>query len=139
MSVAGRHSARPVLPTNDSMSTSTHDAKSVTTEGEPITDLRELAVGDRVVFGDRQRPLDVVDTGVRTVTDERINKTIETPVVRVQGDWDGAVSRVLAHKLNRWEDGISLEECEAIVACEGADLQRGDLVAVRRISSAEVA
>ncbi|OYR51526.1 hypothetical protein DJ73_13090 [Halorubrum sp. Ea1] len=91
-------------------------------------------MGDQVLFDDRQRPLDVVDTGVRTVTDERISKTIETPVVRVQGDWDGAVDYVLAHKLDRYSNAIRLEELDDIVACEGADLQRGELVTVRRVS-----
>ena len=107
------------------------------TDTDTITDLRALDVGDQVVFGDRTRPVDVVDVGVRTVTDERIDAQLETPVVRVQGDWDGAVDYVLAHKLDRWDDGIRLEELDAIVACEGADLQRGDLVTVRRVARGE--
>ena len=107
------------------------------TDTDTITDLRALDEGDQVVFGDRQRPLDVVDVGVRTVTDERINKQIETPVVRVQGDWDGAVDYVLAHKLDRYSNGIRLEELDAIVACEGAALQRGELVTVRRVARGE--
>ena len=98
---------------------------------DTITDLRDLRVGDRVVFGGRQRPVEV---GTRTVTDERITKAIETPVVRVQGDWSGAVDRVLAHKLLRWADGIVLEETDAIVACEGDSLERGEQVTVRRVS-----
>lgn len=122
------------------MSTNTTRSQNGTDSTETITDLRALDVGDQVLFGDRQRPLDVVATGTRTVTDERIPKTIETPVVRVRGDWDGAVDRVLAHKLDRWDDGIRLEELDAIVACEGADLERGELVAVRRVArGAEVA
>ena len=130
---------RPVLSTNDSMSTSTHDAKSVTTEGEPITDLRDLRRGDGVVFGDRTRPVEVVDLAVRTKTDERIPKTIETPVVRVQGDWAGAVDRVLAHKLNRLDDGEpALDELDTIVACESDSLDRGEPVTVRRVSESEV-
>ena len=67
-------------------------------------------------------------------TDERITKAIETPLVRVQGDWSGAVDRVLAHKLQRWADGIVLEETDAIVACEGDSLERGEQVTVRRVS-----
>ncbi|WP_435075250.1 hypothetical protein [Halorubrum sp. HHNYT27] len=119
------------------MSTTNPTPQNGTDSTDTITDLRELRVGDRVVFGDRTRPVDVVDTGVRTVTDARISKMIETPIVRVQGDWDGAVSRVLTHCLNRWEDGIVLEELDAIVACEGADLERGEVVTVRHLSSEE--
>ena len=128
-----------VLSTNDSMSQIDTRPQNGTgsTDNKTITGLRDLRVGDRVVFGDRQRPLDVVDTGVRTVTDERIGKTIETPLVRVQGDWSGAVDRILAHRLNRWADGIVLEELDAIVACEGADLEKGELVTVRRVARGE--
>jgi hypothetical protein len=104
---------------------------------ETITDLRALDVGDQVLFGSRQRPLDVVAVGTRTVVDERINKAIETPVVRVQGDWDGAVDRVLAHKLDRYSNGIVLEELDAIVACKGDSLERGELVMVRRVARDE--
>ncbi|WP_080506241.1 hypothetical protein [Halorubrum aidingense] len=120
------------------MSTTDPTPQNGTDSPDTITDLRELRVGDRVVFGDRQRPVDVVDVGTRTVTDERITKQIETPIVRVQGDWSGAVGRVLAHKLLRWADGIVLEETDAIVACEGDSLTRGDQVTVRRVSSEEV-
>ncbi|MFC7323283.1 hypothetical protein ACFQMF_01685 [Halorubrum rutilum] len=101
---------------------------------ETITDLRALDVGDQVLFAGRQRQLDVVAVGTRTVVDERINAEIETPVVRVQGDWDGAVDRVLAHKLDRYDGGIQLEELDDIVACEGADLERGEDVTVRRVA-----
>jgi len=110
---------------------------STDSDADTITDLRDLRRGDEVVFGDRQRPVEVVDVGVRTVTDERIDAQLETPLVRVQGDWDGAVDRVLAHKLNRWDDGIRLEELDEIVACEGADLQRGEVVTVRRVARSE--
>lgn len=121
------------------MSTSTHDAKSVTTQGEPITDLRDLRRGDEVVFGDRTQPVAVVDLGERTITDERIDETLTTPLVRVQGDWADAVDRVLAHKINRHDgDRIRLDECAAIVACESDRLQRGETVTVRRVSRSEV-
>ena len=127
-----------MLSTNDSMSVEHLSAEKRTDNAaEPITDLRDLRRGDEVVFGDRTRPLDVVDVGVRTVTDERIDAELETPVVRVQGDWDGAVDYVLAHKLDRYSNGIQLEELDAIVACEGADLQRGELVTVRRVARSE--
>lgn len=119
------------------MSTTNPTPQNGTDCTDTITNLHELRVGDRLVFGDRTRPVDVIDTGVRTVTDTRISKTIETSIVRVQGGWDGAVSRVLAHRLNRWEDGIVLEELDAIVACEGADLERGEVVTVQRVSSEE--
>jgi hypothetical protein len=104
-----------------------------------VPHLGDLDVGDRVLIGDRSRPLTVVEVGTRTVTDERITTEIETPIVRVQGDWSAAVDRVLAHKLLRWADGIVLEETDAIVACEGDSLERGEQVAVWRVSrSAEV-
>ena len=126
-----------MLSTNDSMSIDTTPTQNGTDSTDTITDLRDLRVGDRVVFGGRQRPVDVVEVGTRTVTDERITTEIETPVVRVQGDWSGAVDRVLAHKLLRWADGIVLEETDAIVACEGDSLERGEQVAVRRVSRVE--
>lgn len=98
--VAGCRSTRPVLSTIDSMSNSIHDAKSVTTQGEPITDLRDYRCGNEVAFGDRQRTLMVTVLGEREIIDERISETITTPLVRVQGDWAGAVDRVLAHSIN---------------------------------------
>ena len=110
---------------------------STDSDADTITDLRDLRRGDEVVFSDRTQPVEVVDVGVRTVTDERIDAQLETPMVRVQGDWDDAVDRVLAHKLNRWDDGIRLEELDAIVACEGADLQRGEVVTVQRVARSE--
>jgi hypothetical protein len=77
-------------------------------------------VGDRVVFGGRQRPVDVVEVGTRTVTDERITTEIETPVVKLRGDWEGAREVVLAHQITRWtSDGSKtknvLRERETIV------------------------
>jgi hypothetical protein len=119
------------------MSIDTTPTQNGTDSTDTITDLRDLRVGDRVVFGGRSQPVDVVEVGTRTVTDERITKAIETPVVRVQGDWSGAVDRVLAHKLLRWADGIVLEETDAIVACEGDSLERGEQVTVRRVSRVE--
>jgi hypothetical protein len=119
------------------MSIDTTPTQNGTDSTDTITDLRDLRVGDRVVFGGRSQPVDVVEVGTRTVTDERITKAIETPVVRVQGDWSGAVDRVLAHKLLRWADGIVLEETDAIVACEGDSLERGEQVTVRRVSRSE--
>jgi len=124
------------LSTNDSMSVEHLSAEKRTDNAaEPITDLRDLRRGDRVIFGDRTRPVEVVDLAVRAKTDERIPKTIKTPVVRVQGDWAGAVDRVLAHKLNRLDDGEpALDELEEIVACETDSLNRGEPVDVRRVS-----
>jgi len=119
------------------MSTTDPTPQNGTDSTDTITDLRDLRVGDRVVFGGRSQPVDVVEVGTRTVTDERITKAIETPVVRVQGDWSGAVDRVLAHKLQRWADGIVLEETDAIVACEDDSLERGEQVTVRRVSRSE--
>ena len=128
-----------MLSTNDSMSTSTYTAKSGTTQGEPITDLRDLRRGDEVVFGDRTQPLTVVDLGERIISDERIGETLTTPLVRVQGDWAGATDRVLAHSINRHDgDRIRLEERDAIVACESDRLQRGETVDVVRVGRSEV-
>lgn len=99
--------------------------------------LRNLQRGDRVIIGDRTKPVGVVDLGVRTVVDERIPKRLETPLVRVQGDWDDAVERVLAYKLNRFDgERPVLEELETIVACESDDLERGDIVTVQRTETA---
>ena len=42
----------------------------------------------------------MTDLGERETTDERIGETITTPLVRVQGDWAGAVDCVLAHSIN---------------------------------------
>jgi len=90
---------------------------------EPPDDLLDQPLADRIVNGPA-RP-------------ERITKAIETPVVRVQGDWSGAVDRVLAHKLLRWADGIVLEETDAIVACEGDSLERGEQVTVLEVEDEE--
>ena len=123
------------------MSATTHDAKSVTTQDELITKLRDLRRGDRVLFGDRSQPLTVVDLGERTITDERIDKTITTPLVRVRGDWSGAVDRVLAHKIRRYDPGsdqIRLKELDAIVVCESDQLKRGETMDVVRVGRSEV-
>lgn len=102
-------------------------------DGVIITDLRTVERGDRVIVGDRSRPVEVVDIGVRTIRNGRIPKTIETPVVRVRGDWANAVDRVLAHTLTRYNDGPALEERDQIVACEDETLERGEPVTVRRV------
>jgi hypothetical protein len=75
--------------------------KRTDTDAAQIEDLRELVVGDRVLVGDRSRPLDVVDLGVRTITDERIGAQIEVPMARLEGDWEGAQEIVLTHRLDR--------------------------------------
>lgn len=118
------------------MSATTHTAKSGTTQDEPITNLRNLRRGDEVVFGERSQPLTVVELGERTLTDERIDETITTPLVRVRGDWSGAVDRVLAHKISRYDHGsdqIQLRELDAIVVCESDQLKRGETMDVVRV------
>jgi hypothetical protein len=67
------------------MSIDTTPTQNGTDSTDTITDLRDLRVGDRVVFGDRTQPLTVADLG------ERVHGTgddeIATPIVRVEGDW----------------------------------------------------
>ncbi|MFC5278669.1 hypothetical protein ACFPM1_07860 [Halorubrum rubrum] len=119
------------------MSTTETRPQNGTGSTEQITDLRDLRVGDRVRLEGRPKPVEVVELGVREKHDARIPKTIETPLVRVRGDWANAVDVVLAHKLNRWDDGAVLEELDAIVACEDETLERGATVTVERVARAE--
>ncbi|SEH60880.1 hypothetical protein SAMN05192561_11248 [Halopenitus malekzadehii] len=85
-----------------------------------INDLDELDVGDRVLIDDRRRPLTVIEIGVHVVSDERIDEELRTPVVKLEGHWDGAKTIVLAHKLERLQvtdDGfqVTLSETDTIV------------------------
>ena len=124
-----------MLSTNDSMSD--HDSraeKRTDTDAAQIEDLREFVVGDQVLIGDRSKPLDVVDLGVRTITDERIDATIEVPVVKLEGDWANAATIVLTHRIDRTpvrqDDGSyvqRLDEFDTIV-----DMEMGREQDVRR-------
>ena len=86
-----------------------------------VPHLGDLDAGDRVLIGDRSRPLTVVDTGVRVMRDPRADTgELRTPVVKLRGDWEGATEIVLAHQVTRWEAGdgateIVLRERETIV------------------------
>lgn len=87
---------------------------------QPVDHLGDLDVGDRVLIDERQRPVTVVATGTREIVDERIGAELETPVVKVQGHWDGATTTVLAHRIDRLAAGeddveLRLEETDAIV------------------------
>jgi len=75
--------------------------KRTDTDAAQIDDLRELAVGDQVLVGDRSRPLDIVEMGVRVIGDERIDAEIEVPMARLEGDWQGAQTLELTHRIDR--------------------------------------
>ncbi|WP_434521307.1 hypothetical protein [Halorubrum sp. AS12] len=92
-----------------------------------------------MLVGDRSKPLDVVDLGVRTITDERIDATIEVPVVKLEGDWANAATIVLTHRIDRTpvrqEDGSyrqRLDEFDTIV-----DMEMGRERDVRRTHAAD--
>ncbi len=103
---------------------------------ERITDLRDLDVGDRVVFADYVEPRTVTELGVRELRDERIDATLETPLVRVEGERAGAKTHVLAHVIDRLapSEGRILEETEQIIAAEDGRLERGTHTDVVRVS-----
>ena len=110
------------------------------TDNEQITDLRDLRRGDRVIVGDRTQPQTVVDLGERH--HGRGDQGVVTPLVRVRGEWDGAVDVVLTHVSKRLGDdhaSVVYEEQEQIVACEGGDLENGDEVDVERVVTDETA
>ena len=51
-----------------------------------VPHLGDLDAGDRVLIGDRSRPLTVVDTGVRVMRDPRADTgELRTPVVKLRG------------------------------------------------------
>ena len=128
-----------MLSTNDSMSIDTTPTQNGTDSTDTITDLRDLRVGDRVVFGDRTQPLTVADLG------ERVHGTgddeIATPIVRVEGDWEGANAYVLAHVIKQLgNDGLSVELAEQpkltahpATAVSRGDYSRGERVDVVRV------
>ena len=70
---------------------------------------------------DLANELDVVDVGVRVLGDSRAeDDELQTPVVKLRGDWEGAREVVLAHQITRWtSDGSEtknvLRERETIV------------------------
>lgn len=108
-----------------------HDAIELE-EPQRIEHLSELTVGDKIVFGDYSEPRTVTELGEREFTDNRIDETVTTPMVRVEGERSNAKMHVLTHKLNRWDGEPILEEMDAIVACEGGDFEHGREVAVVR-------
>jgi len=121
------------------MSIDTTPTQNWTDSTDTITDLRDLRRGDRVVFGDRTQPLTVADLG------ERVHGTgddeIATPIVRVEGDWEGATAHVLAHVIKQLgNDGLSVELAEQpkltahpATAVSRGDYSRGERVDVVRV------
>ena len=104
--------------------------KRTDTDGESITDLGELQCGDEVLFGDRTRPLTVVDTAMRRDYSPVLDKELLTPTVLVKGDWERATPFALAHRVSRIteNDGQydpALEQTEEIVAVVGQKAARG--------------
>lgn len=110
-------------------------------EDDVVVDLAKLNYGDLVLFGDRSKPLTVVDIGNRRQK-TRDGQELTTAIVRVQGDWDGAVPYVLAHvtkTLRATDSGyeVALEKQDEIVACKRGNLDKGNSVAVTRVSSGD--
>ena len=70
-------------------------------EPQPINDLADLDVGDRVLIDERRRPLTVVELGTRVKGDNRIGKEVRVPMVRLEGHWPGAREVILTHQLDR--------------------------------------
>lgn len=70
-------------------------------EPQPVDNLADLDVGDRVLTDERKRPLTVIEIGTRVKGDERIEKEVRVPVVRLEGHWAGARQIVLTHQLDR--------------------------------------
>ncbi|OYR79624.1 hypothetical protein DJ71_16215, partial [Halorubrum sp. E3] len=104
-----------------------------------IDDLHDLAVGDQVLVGDRSRPLDVVEMGVRVIGDERINAEIEVPMAKLSGDWRGAATIIVTHRIDKTpelqDDGSYVQrlgEMDAIV-----DMELGREQDVRRTHAVE--
>jgi len=86
-------------------------------EPQPVDDLADLDVGDRVLIDDRRRPLTVVEIGTRVKGDEKINKEVRVPIVRLKGHWAGAIEIDLTHQLDR----------TPILQCDGSYVQRLDV------------
>lgn len=112
-----------MLSTNESMTRNEPHSKDCIAldEAESIDDLGQLDVGDRVLIDERRRPQTVIATGVREKGIEGTDIHVETPVVRVQGHWAGAVPTDLHHKLDGLQvtdDGeyeVEYRESETIV------------------------
>ena len=125
---AGVGAPTTALSTNDSMSDQTPRAEKRTDTDAQIQDLRELAVGDQVLVGDRTRPLDVVDMGVRVIGDERIDAEIEVPIAKLEGDWENAATIVLTHRIDRTPtrrpDGSYVQRLAELDAIVDMDLGR---------------
>ena len=122
------------------MSIDTTPTQNWTDSTDTITDLRDLRRGDRVVFGDRTQPLTVADLGER-VHGTGDDRKIATPIVRVEGDWEGANAHVLAHVIKQLgNDGLSVDLAEQpkltahpATAVSRGDYSRGERVDVVRV------
>ena len=92
------------------MSTTTHRDENLVALDQPeqISDVRYLAVGDRVRMNDRERPLTVIQTGSRVV-----ETLYECPwdavqhAVQLQGDWEGARPYVVVNEANHWHGHLT--------------------------------
>jgi hypothetical protein len=104
--MARRDATRLTVPSReDTMTENAHQQDCIALdEPESIEHLSQLSVGDRVLIDDRRRPLTVINIGVREIGDERIGDDgaeLETPIVRLEGHWDGAVTIELGHQVKR--------------------------------------
>jgi hypothetical protein len=123
--MARRDATRLTVPSReDTMTENPHQQDCIALdEPESIEHLSQLSIGDRVLIDERRRPLTVINTGVREIGDDRIGddgKEIETPLVRLQGHWAGAVTVELGHQVKRTtivddEYEPALEELDPIV------------------------
>ncbi|WP_157972716.1 hypothetical protein [Haloprofundus halophilus] len=110
------------------MSTNATNSENCTdsrTAGEAITNIRDLRRGDQVLFGDRSKPVTVVDLGTREFPvvngeDQFIH------LVKVHGDWANAKTYILGAQRSVWTG-----EAEGII-CE----QTGPVQALWRASEA---
>ena len=100
-------------------------------EGGEIRHIGELNCGDTVVFGDRWKPLMVVNTAMQEKESPVLDETLYTPIALLRSDWARAEEVVLAHKIKRIMavDGQydpALEELDQTVAMPAKRVVRGD-------------
>lgn len=107
----------------------------ITSGGEEITDLKELAVGDEVIWGDRSKPLTVTQLGEREQeTNDR--DMLITGAARVEGDWANAVPFALLHKTRTLDENHEVVYRQmGIVACERGNVEKGNEITLRRVAS----
>ena len=90
-------------------------------EPERVEHLRELDVGDKIVWDDFSEPRTVVQLGVREKgREDDADAHVETPMARIQGP--RGKTHVLAHRIRNYE------EQDAIVAVEEGRLSEAGKV-----------